>query len=119
MGELAMPKHTPTGKTAKGIYKTTPSGGGPPSDTEQRVTEFSYQNDALAELIVQAWTDKSFRDNLTKQSNSESQRSQAAKEALDDRGLHMTNPIVITEAEYYQGYTMANDDGPRKYFGGR
>jgi hypothetical protein len=105
-----MPKNTPSGKTGKGIYRKTPVGGAA-NDAEQRVAEFSYQNDALADLIVQAWTDKSFRDNLTKQSNSEPQRSQAAKDALDDRGVHMTKPIVITEDEYYEGYTMADDDG--------
>ena len=105
-----MPKNTPLGKTAKGIYRKTPIAGAT-NDEEQRVAEFSYQNDALADLIVKAWTDKSFRDNLTKQTNSEPQRSQAAKDALDDRGVHMTKPIVISEDEYYQGYTMADDNG--------
>jgi hypothetical protein len=32
-------------------------------DVEQRVAEFSYQNDALADLIAKAWTDTPFRDN--------------------------------------------------------
>ena len=106
-----MPKHTPSGKVAKGIYKHSPTPGGTGTDEEQRVAEFSYQNDALADLIVKAWTNKPFLDSLTKQSNTEDQRSQAAKDALDDRGIHMTKPIVITEDEYYQGYTMANDAG--------
>jgi hypothetical protein len=106
-----MPKHTPSGKVKKGIYKHSPTAGGTGTDEEQRVAEFSYQNDALADLIVKAWTEKPFRDDLTKQSNTEAQRSQAAKDALDDRGVHMTKPIVITEDEYYQGYTMADDAG--------
>jgi hypothetical protein len=105
-----MPKNTPTGKTAKGIYRKTP-GGAAPNDAEQKVAEFSYQNDALADMIVQAWIEKSFRDNLTKPSLSEAQRSQAAKDALDDRGVHLAKPIVITESEYYDGYTMADDNG--------
>ena len=106
-----MPKNTPSGKVIKGIYKHSPTAGGTGTDEEQRVAEFSYQNDALADLIVKAWTDKPFRDSLTKQSNTEAQRSQTAKDALDDRGVHMTKPIVITEDEYYQGYTMADDAG--------
>jgi len=95
---------------AKGIYRPTATPGGTGSDAEQRVAEFSYQNDALADLIVKAWTDKPFRDALTK-TGGEPQRSQAAKDALDDRGIHMTAPIVISEDEYYQGYTMTDNDG--------
>jgi hypothetical protein len=106
-----MPKNTPSGKVAKGIYRHSPPTVGTPDDKEQRVAEFSYQNDALADLIVKAWTDKPFYDELTKQTNTEAQRSDAAKDALDDRGVHMMKPIVITEAEYYQGYTMADDAG--------
>ncbi len=106
-----MPKHTPSNKVAKGIYKKSPTPGGTGTDEEQRVAEFSYQNDALADLIVKAWTEKAFRDDLTKQTNTEAQRTQAAKDALDDRGVHMTKPIVITEEEYYQGYTMSDDAG--------
>jgi hypothetical protein len=47
-----MPKNTPSGKVAKGIYKHSPTAGGTGTDEEQRVAEFSYQNDALADLIV-------------------------------------------------------------------
>jgi hypothetical protein len=107
-----MPAHTPSGKTAKGIYKHTPTPGGTGTDEEQRVAEFSYQNDALADLIVKAWSDIApggFYEQLTK--GAEPARSNAAKKALDDRGVHMAKPIVITEDEYYQGYTMADDDG--------
>jgi hypothetical protein len=38
-------------------------------------------------------------------------RSTAAQQALDDRGIHMSKPIVITEDEYYDGYTMSDPDG--------
>jgi|SRR5215472_3631877 len=104
MGELAM--SSPEGKTKKGIYRPTPSGGHA-SDTEQRIAEFSYQNDALADLIVRAWTDTTFGNQLT----SGPGRAAAAKAALDDRGIHMKDPMVITEAEYYAGYTMSDPDG--------
>jgi len=103
---------TPGGKHTKGIYRPNPSPGVGPSDVEQRVAEFSYQNDALADLIVKAWGDTApggFYEQLTK--GSAAARSTAAKKALDDRGIHMTKPVVITEAEYYDGYTMADNDG--------
>ena len=106
-----MPKKTPGNKDAKGIYRPTPAQGVAASDTEQRVAEFSYQSDALADLIVEAWTEKAFRDTLTKQTNSEAQRSAAAKDALDDRGIHLLKPMVISEAEYYAGYTMLDNTG--------
>jgi len=95
---------------AKGIYRPTATHGGTGSDSEQREAELCYQDDDLADLIVKAWTDKPFRDALTK-TGGEPQRSQAAKDALDDRGIHMTAPIVISEDEYYQGYTMTDNDG--------
>lgn len=96
---------SPEGKTKKGIYRPTQPGH-TPSDTEQRIAEFSYQNDALADLIVQAWGGQL---NLT--SGSAAARAAAAKQALDDRGIHMKDPMVITEAEYYAGYTMSDPDG--------
>ncbi len=99
---------SPEGKKKKGIYRPTPQGIAP-SDTEQRIAEFSYQNDALADLIVKAWTDQNFGNQLT-QGNSAA-RAAAAKQALDDRGVHMKDPIVITEDEYYAGYTMSDTDG--------
>ena len=33
-------------------------------DDNLKVADFSYQNDALAQLIVDAWIDESFRDSL-------------------------------------------------------
>jgi hypothetical protein len=99
---------TPEGKKKKGIYRPTQSGIAP-SDAEQRVAEFSYQNDALADLIVKAWNEQNFNTQLTQ--GSASARSTAAKQALDDRGIHMKEPIVITEDEYYAGYTMSSNDG--------
>ena len=107
-----MAKNKPSGNAGKGIYKKTPANT-QPNDDEQRVAEFSYQNDALAELIVAAWTDApgsgGIYDDLT--TGSEKQRAQHAKKALDARGVNLTAPIVITEKEYYDGYTMENPAG--------
>jgi len=103
--------HTkPSGGKGKGIYRKTPDGHDP-NDEEQRVAEFSYQNDALADLIVKLWiNEQGIYDKLINQ-NTETKRSKAAQDAFDDRGLHMTKPLVITEAEYYDGYTMEDAAG--------
>lgn len=98
---------SPEGKNKKGIYRPTQPGH-TPSDTEQRIAEFSYQSDALADLIVKAWTTP-FGNQLT--TGNLTTRAAAAKQALDDRGIHMKDPVVITEAEYYGGYTMSDPDG--------
>ena len=106
-----MPK--PSGNPGKGIYRPPANPSNTDAqDQEQRIAEFSYQNDALADLIVKAWTDTTpngFYAQLT--SGNENNRSTAAQHALDDRGVHLTAPLVITEAEYYAGYTMTNPDG--------
>jgi len=99
---------SPQGNHKKGIYRPTPAGVAA-SDVEQRVAEFSYQNDALADLIVEAWEDNHFLHDLT--NGTQAARSAAAQEALDDRGIHMSAPIVITEAEYYDGFTMNDPNG--------
>jgi len=108
-----MPPHKPSGNPGKGIYRPPVNAANTDAqDQEQRVAEFSYQNDALADLIVEAWTDTGaggFFDDLT--TGNENQRTQHAKKALDDRGVHLMKPIVITEAEYYAGYTMNDPAG--------
>jgi hypothetical protein len=58
-----------------------------------------------------AWSNKPFRDSLTSQTSGEPARSKAAQDALDERGIHMSKPVVITETEYYEGYTMTDPDG--------
>jgi hypothetical protein len=108
-----MAQHKPSGRPGKGIYRGPANPANTDTqDQEQRVAEFSYQNDALAELIVEAWTDTAaggFYDDLT--TGNENQRTQHAKRALDDRGIHLMKPIVITETEYYAGYTMSDNAG--------
>jgi hypothetical protein len=93
----------------RGIYKKLdPSDRR--SDDELRVAEFSYQNDALAELIEQVWTNQDkLEDKLIKETNYV-KRSRAAQDALADRGIHLSSPMVITETEYYNGYTAGDDE---------
>jgi|RhiMetStandDraft_8_1073273.scaffolds.fasta_scaffold02706_4 hypothetical protein len=63
--------------------------------------EFSYpQSEALAEMIVKAWTDEKFRAQLLDRKN--------AKEILAERGFFLQNPVVITDEDYYNDYVMQN-----------
>jgi hypothetical protein len=91
---------TPEGKTKKGIYRPTPPGVNP-SDEEQRVAEFSYQNDALAELIVNVWTAQWADPNYDLDKFD-------AKKEMGNRGIHLENPVVISEKTYYGGYTSGD-----------
>jgi hypothetical protein len=73
----------------KGIYKTvvaTTAQGGQP--VRERVADFSYQNESLAQLIVFAWADQNFRNQLLSSPS-------AAKQALADRGIYLKAPFVI------------------------
>ena len=74
---------------------------------KEQVADFSYYpNDALAQLIVDAWTDPPFADLLTTPGN--------AKSLFATRGFYwngtVKSPIVITEKQYDQGYVVSDPD---------
>jgi hypothetical protein len=78
-------------------------------DAEERVADFSYQNESLAQMIVYAWTDQAFRNALLQvQADGTSPN---AKAELAQRGIYLANPIVITEDQYYNGYHMQDPNG--------
>jgi hypothetical protein len=79
------------------------------ANLQERVADFSYQNDALAQLIVEAWTDPDFEKWLTtRQSDGTSPN---AKASLEARGIFLANPIVFTEEEYNSGCHNPDPDG--------
>lgn len=89
-----------------GIFRRLDKGKGV---LEDRVADFSYQNDSIAQMIVEAWTDPHFQTwLLTRQPNGTAPN---AKASFEERGIYLTNPVVITEAEYYQGYHLQDPDG--------
>jgi hypothetical protein len=114
-----MPGHVgrPTDNNpSKGIYRPTRPGGAPPDNQEQRVAEFSYQSDALADLIVQTWnnTNTLYTRLMTPpiaNAGAETTRMREAKIELAKRGIILKEPLVISEDEYYAGYTMSSNDG--------
>ncbi|HUC51932.1 MAG TPA: hypothetical protein VMA30_21295 [Xanthobacteraceae bacterium] len=70
----------------------------------ERVADFSYApNDSLAQMIVDAWVDPNFANQLLNSPG-------VAKSALAQRGIFLSNPIVITETQYNQGYTPGNSN---------
>jgi hypothetical protein len=86
----------------RGIY-ADPAGTVRPN-LEDKVADFSYQNDSLADLIVECWTVGATLTNLT--TGSGAARSNAAKAALAARGIYLDHPIVITEDEYEDGFHL-------------
>jgi hypothetical protein len=93
----------PTGKK-RGIY-ADPVGTAKP-DLADKVADFSYQNDVLAQLIADMWTGTHL--DLITPPLDYTGRSTRAKTALEDRGIYLANPIVITEDEYEDGFSLAN-----------
>jgi hypothetical protein len=72
-------------------------------DVKVPVADFSYQNDSLAQMIVDAWTSDEFRERLLKKEN--------AKSLLAERGIFLQNPVIIDEATYWNdAHTKDRDD---------
>jgi hypothetical protein len=55
-------------------------------------------------LIVYAWNDQNFRNQLLT-------NPQTAKQALADRGIYLKAPFVITEDQYNNGYSLPDPEG--------
>jgi hypothetical protein len=67
------------------------------------VADLSYENDALAQLIVDAWVNKSFKDDLLKKD--------FAKSELAKRGIYLSHPVIIEERIYWSdSYIKQNDN---------
>lgn len=65
-------------------------------DKNERVADFSYASDTLAQMIVDAWTTPSFKKRLL--------NKRQAKSVLAERGIYLTKPHVLTEKQYYDGH---------------
>jgi hypothetical protein len=74
---------------------------------QDRVADFSYESDALAQLIVDMWAGQ--YGNLITPATTPTQykaRANAAKAVLEDRGIYLKQPIVVTEDEYEDGFSL-------------
>ena len=86
--------------------------GGNDDNLVDRVADFSYQSDALAQLIVEMWL--GLHGNLITPSGPRvttpqyQARMTAAKAVLAARGIYLELPIVITEDEFEDGFSLAD-----------
>lgn len=68
----------------------------------ERVADFSYESDALAQMIVDAWTDAGYRDRLLQKKN--------AVPLLAERGIYLSKAHIITEDDYNKGHVCDDPD---------
>ena len=104
---LPVAAHAAGPKKKRGIYADPQNT--PKKDLEDKVADFSYQNDGLAQLIVDMWTGA--HPNLITPATNPAQyqaRSVAAKAVLAARGIYLEQPILITEDEYEEGFSLAD-----------
>ena len=108
----------------RGIYKDskTPDGGGNPhhDNLVDKVADFSYTSDALGQLIAEMWLGSHGNLLLAPADTDYAARSANAKAILAARGIHLGMPIVITEKEYEDGFSLADAgliDGTGKNLG--
>jgi hypothetical protein len=71
------------------------------SGLTDKVADFSYESDALAEMIARAWTDPTFKAKIL--------TAAGAKTELASRGFSLKNPIVVEESSYVAGYHAPAD----------
>ena len=84
--------------------------GGDDDNLVDKVADFSYQNDVLAQLIVDTWKDL-YPDLLAGVGTPQQQyqqRSNRAKAVLAARDIYLAKPIVITEEEFAAGFSLAD-----------
>jgi len=86
-------------------------------DKKLKVADFFYApNDSLAQMIVDAWCDKNFKNLLLmgEDEKKATERSAAAKALFASRGFFWNGtqkkPIVISETEYNKGWTLSHPD---------
>jgi hypothetical protein len=90
----------------RGVY-ADPAGTAAPQ-LQDKVADFSYESDALAQLIVDMWIG-AHADLLKAPAPTDyGPRSANAKAAFAARGIYLKQPIVITEDEYDAGFSLAD-----------
>jgi hypothetical protein len=68
------------------------------------VADLSYENDALAQLIVDAWVDQQLKESLLRDRD-------VVKSELAKRGIHLRYPVIIDEDKYWSdSYIKENDN---------
>jgi hypothetical protein len=87
--------------------------GKPNPDPYLPVPDFTYSSDCLAQIIVDAWVDEDYQAKLMDRNPDGTVTDDAAKLATDSVnscGFNLERAVVISEDEYYAGYTVDPDD---------
>jgi hypothetical protein len=98
-----MPGLLHQGELTMGILKTGGGGAAPIP-----VPDFTYSSDSLAQMIVDVWVDKDYRDHLLDRTAGAVTDAAArlARISLAERGIYLQRAVVITEEEYNNDYTI-------------
>ena len=101
----------PPKQKKRGVWQNsrTHGGGGPNDDNlVDRVADFSYESDALAQLVVEMWLGQHGNLLAAPAATDYVQRSANAKSAFAAKGVYLQQPIVLTEAEYDAGFSLTD-----------
>ena len=92
----------------RGVYRDDKN-----TDWADKIADYSYTSDVLAQLIVDMWLGKhndlitpAATETSTPSGQEYKTRSDKAKIALAERGIILQKPIVITENEYVLGFHL-------------
>src|SRR5258706_1119529 len=104
----------PPKQKKRGVWQNSRTHGGATNDDNlvDRVADFSYESDALAQLVVEMWLGQ--HDDLLKAPaiTDYAQRSLNAKSAFATKGVYLEQPIVLTETEYDGGFSLSDANLP-------
>ena len=80
----------------------------PDPDPFLPVPDFSYSNDGLAQMIVEAWLDQEYQDALLARDGGlvTDEAAQLATDSVNKAGFNLRRAVVISEKEYYDHYTV-------------
>jgi hypothetical protein len=97
----------------KKLVRDTSPGAAPGATKELTMPAFSFSpNTGLAELIVEAWTNRDFRDKLLERDAAKKvteAAAQLATAAVNARGFNLKRAVVISEKEHDSDYTSPLD----------
>ena len=95
------------------IKRLVQAPGADTASLEVTVPTFSFDSAGLAELVVEAWTKRDFRDKLLERGPDKkvtAAASEAATKAVNARGFSLKRAVVITEDEHDHHYMMQTPD---------
>jgi hypothetical protein len=86
----------------------------PDPDPYLPVPDFTYSSDCLAQMIVDVWQDPDYYEALITDRDSEGLPTddaiKLATDSVNSCGFNLQRAVVISEDEYYAGYTVDQKD---------